>query len=48
MKINCVKCGKFVCKLDMRKFENKEEDILFCKSCLSENLDITRELFSPN
>ncbi|MEK6949373.1 MAG: hypothetical protein AABX34_04075 [Nanoarchaeota archaeon] len=45
MKFNCIKCGKFICSLDMRKPENKEEYALFCGQCSNENLTFARHLF---
>lgn len=46
MKFNCIKCEKFICKLDLRKFENKDEYPMYCKGCLKNNLDETRNMFS--
>ncbi len=45
MKFDCIKCGKFICKLDLRRFENKDEHPLYCGACLKENIATTRVLF---
>ena len=47
MKFNCIRCGKIVCKLDLRKPENKEEalTISYCGDCLDKNLENARSLF---
>ena len=36
MKFNCIKCNKYIGKLDIRKNKNKDEDALLCKQCLNE------------
>lgn len=46
MKFNCIRCGKYICNLDLRKFENKDEDVLYCKKCLNENLEIIRGILT--
>ena len=46
MKINCIKCEKFLYELDMRKLKNKEEDAPYCEDCAKKKLEHTRELFS--
>ena len=46
MKFSCIRCGRFICNLDMRKFENKEEHPMYCSGCLKETLDITKGLFT--
>ena len=46
MKFNCIKCEKFICELDLRKSENKDEHVLYCEDCTKKKLEHTRELFS--
>ena len=46
MKFNCIKCGKLITKLDMRKAENKDdEELLLCKDCLKKDIEFARGLF---
>lgn len=47
MKFNRIKCGKFICKLDLRKPENKEEaiSVSYCSDCVGRNLNTARSLF---
>jgi DNA-directed RNA polymerase subunit RPC12/RpoP len=50
MKFNCAKCGKFICKLDLRKPKNKEEafDMSNCAGCSKKLLDFARSVFDDN
>jgi hypothetical protein len=45
MKHYCITCGKFVCKLDMRKTENKDELGHYCKNCIKKKVEHVRGLF---
>ena len=42
---NCIRCGKFIAKLDMRKIENKDEYPLLCSNCLESDIKFARKLF---